>query len=126
MAFKTFTAGSVLTAADVNDYLMKQVVITCTSGTRPGTPNEGMTIYETDTDRLQVYDGSAWSEIGIGSTSLPRCSATRGTAQSIANDTGNVLVLWISENYDVGGMLLLTSTTLVPIASGRLGLYFLS
>ena len=60
MAFKTFTAGSVLTAADVNDYLMEQVVITCTSGTRPGSPNEGMTIYETDTDYIRVYNGSAW------------------------------------------------------------------
>lgn|SRR5690606_27725071 len=126
MAFKTFTAGSVLTAADVNDYLMKQAVISCTSGTRPGTPNEGMTIYETDTDRLQVYDGSAWSEIGIGSTSLPRCAASRGTAQSIAHGSGNVLVSWTSEIYDVGGMFSPTSTTLGTIPSGRGGLYLIS
>ena len=60
MAFKTFTAGSVLTATEVNDYLMKQAVIVCTSATRPSSPVEGMTIYETDTDQMQVYNGSAW------------------------------------------------------------------
>lgn len=59
MAFKTFVAGDVLTASEVNTYLMKQAVITCTSATRP-TPVAGMVIYETDTNRLQVYNGSAW------------------------------------------------------------------
>lgn len=59
MPFKTFTP-SVLTSADVNTYLAKQAVITCTSGTRPGSPTEGMTIYETDTDCYVTYDGSAW------------------------------------------------------------------
>lgn len=59
MPFKTFTPA-VLTSADMNTYLMKQAVITCTSGTRPGSPTEGMTIYETDTDCYVTYDGSAW------------------------------------------------------------------
>jgi hypothetical protein len=59
MPYKTFTP-SVLTAADMNDYLMKQSVITCTSGTRPSSPVEGMTIFETDTDCYATYDGSGW------------------------------------------------------------------
>lgn len=58
MAFKTFTSA-VLTATEVNDYLMKQANIVCTSATRP-TPVEGMRIYETDTDRELAYDGSNW------------------------------------------------------------------
>jgi hypothetical protein len=58
--FKTFTTGEVLTAVNVNDYLMEQAVISCTSGTRPSSPNEGMAIYETDTDSLVIYNGSAW------------------------------------------------------------------
>lgn len=61
MAFKVFTSA-VLTAADVNDYLQEQAVIVCTSGTRP-TAQEGMTIYETDTDRVQVYDGTGWIKL---------------------------------------------------------------
>jgi hypothetical protein len=32
----------------------------CTSSTRPATPYEGMMIYETDTDYVQVWNGSAW------------------------------------------------------------------
>ncbi len=61
MGFKTFTAA-VLTAADVNNYLMKQAVISCTAATRP-TAVEGMVIYETDTDKLQVYDGATWQQV---------------------------------------------------------------
>ena len=60
MPFKTFTAGEVLTAANVNDYLMEQSVISCTSGTRPSSPNEGMLIYQTDTDSYMTWDGAAW------------------------------------------------------------------
>lgn len=55
MAFKTFTAGAVLTASDVNTYLAKQAVIVCTSTTRPSSPPEGMVIYETDTDKVLTY-----------------------------------------------------------------------
>lgn len=57
--FKTFTSAT-LSSADVNDYLMEQAVIQCTSGTRPSSPHEGMTIYETDTDLYKHYSGSAW------------------------------------------------------------------
>ncbi len=59
MPFKTFVAGP-LSSADVNDYLAEQAVITCTSGTRPASPVEGMTIYETDTDCYVTYNGAAW------------------------------------------------------------------
>jgi len=32
----------------------------CTSSTRPATPYEGQVIYETDTDRVLYFNGSAW------------------------------------------------------------------
>lgn len=42
----------------------------CTSTTRPAAPFEGQTIYETDTDRVYTYNGSAWTlvsaEVVIG------------------------------------------------------------
>lgn len=60
MAFKVFSGGATLSAADLNDYLMEQSIIVCTSGTRPASPAEGWTIYETDTDLYLMYSGSAW------------------------------------------------------------------
>jgi hypothetical protein len=52
---KTFTAGAVLTASDVNTYLMNQAVKYSTAGSRPASPAEGQVIYDRDTDSLLVY-----------------------------------------------------------------------
>jgi hypothetical protein len=35
----------------------------CTSTTRPAAPYEGQLIYETDTDKVSIYNGSAWAEV---------------------------------------------------------------
>lgn len=59
--------------------LMKQTVIVCTSGTRPSSPPEGMTVYETDTDRYSTYNGSAWVTYGQISTGTFTPSLTAGT-----------------------------------------------
>ncbi|AXH89396.1 hypothetical protein AB0N38_26170 [Micromonospora aurantiaca] len=85
MAFKSFSAGDVLTASDVNTYLMKQVVIVCTSASRPPSPVEGMTIYETDTDVVRVHDGSNWItvlHVGPGKTGTYRVGKNTRTADS--------------------------------------------
>lgn len=63
MPFKDFTT-EILTSADVDLYLMSQVIIRCTSGTRPSSPSQGWHIYETDTSRLMVYNGSTWIQQG--------------------------------------------------------------
>ena len=55
--------GSVLTSANYDTYIRQQVVVQCTSGTRP-TGVEGRIIAETDTDRVLIYDGSSWIRIG--------------------------------------------------------------
>lgn len=49
----------VLTSTFYNTYIREQVVVTCTSATRP-TGVEGRLIFETDTERLLIYDGSSW------------------------------------------------------------------
>lgn len=83
MAFKTFNAGDVLTAADMNTYLMNQAVISCTSGSRPGSPTDGMVIYETDTDKMLLREGTVWRRIpkDLETPDLP------ATAFEPANDT---------------------------------------
>lgn len=90
MAFKTFAPG-VLTSSDVNTFLMRQAVITCTSSTRPSSPSEGMTIYETDTDLTRQYSGSAWevvAHIGAWESYTPTIvTGGAGTAWSIGNGT---------------------------------------
>ena len=40
-------------------------IIVCTSGTRPNAV-DGKTIYETDTDKLLIYNGATWAEITGG------------------------------------------------------------
>lgn len=69
---KLFTSGSVLTAAQVNTYLMDQSVMKFADATARtaafggvGEPvlAEGMVSYLADTDVVQVYNGSAWVNI---------------------------------------------------------------
>lgn len=102
MAFKVFAAGEVLTAADVNDYLAEQAVIVCTSGTRPSSPNEGMTIYETDTNLTRQYTGSAWGILFInGPTSYVPVLTASSSNPTLG--TGNVAVG--KYTYLPGGMI---------------------
>lgn len=54
--------GSTFTSAFYDTYVRQQVVVTCTSATRP-TAVEGRVIYQTDDDSLYVYDGSAWAPL---------------------------------------------------------------
>ena len=73
---KTFTAGDILTAAQVQGYLQDQAIMvfagTAARGTAIGAPSEGMFSYQTDTNSLTFYDGAAWSTYGIvsGGTAL--------------------------------------------------------
>jgi hypothetical protein len=65
MPKKTFIPGEVLTAANVNTFLMDQSVMTfADSAAREsaiGTPTEGMISYLNNNNSLEVYTGSAWN-----------------------------------------------------------------
>lgn len=91
---KTFTAGEVLTASDVNTYLMEQSVMvfggTAARSSAIPTPSEGMTSYRTDTQQIESYDGAEWrgmsglqlvkkQTIGSGVTSVSVTSAFSAT-----------------------------------------------
>ena len=59
----------------------------CTSSTRPASPYDGQMIYETDTDRALVWDGSAWS-VFIGASSLSGTIASFNQERSGSVTTG--------------------------------------
>ena len=67
LGFKTFTTGEVLTAADVNGYLMQGVLVFATEAARNSaitSPQEGQFAFTKDTNSLWYYTGSAWAASG--------------------------------------------------------------
>lgn len=93
MGYKLWSTNELLTSSDVNTYLMKQAVITCTSGTRPASPVAGMHIYETDTSLLRKWNGSVWESTAGGRNAafVPTLSST-GTSPTLG--TGSVRNSW--------------------------------
>lgn len=65
--FRTFAVGEVLTANNVNTYLMQQSVMVFADASARSTaitsPSEGMVTYLSDSNSLWYYSGSAWVEI---------------------------------------------------------------
>lgn len=49
---------------------LRRSIVTCTSSTRPGSPAEGQTIYETDTDLMLTYNGTGWVTITPSSANV--------------------------------------------------------
>ena len=43
----------------------------CTSSTRPASPYDGQVIYETDTDKTLVWNGSGWVMLATGTANAP-------------------------------------------------------
>jgi hypothetical protein len=67
LGFKTFTTGEVLTAADVNGYLMQGVLVFASEAARDAaitSPQEGQFAYTKDNNSLWYYTGSAWAASG--------------------------------------------------------------
>ena len=72
-----FTAGNVLTAAQVDSYLMAQSIMRFASAaardavlTGANAPTEGMHCTLDDTDKTYRYTGASWAEVGGLSASL--------------------------------------------------------
>lgn len=98
-------------------------IIKCTASTRPGSPYDGMIIYQTDTDSLFGWEGTTWVE--IYGDALPTAQAettSAGTASSGTTDTrdtvlGNYQFTAVANTrYEVvyvGGMSTSVASTLV-------------
>ena len=68
--YRTFSAGEVLTASNVQTFLQDQVVLVFASAAAAGSalpsPAEGQFRFLRDTDSFQYYDGAAWQAAGGG------------------------------------------------------------
>lgn len=67
LGFKTFAVGEVLSAANVNGYLMQGVLVFANATARDAaitSPQEGQFAFTKDNDSLWYYSGSAWVASG--------------------------------------------------------------
>ena len=93
---KVFTAGEVLQAADVNDFLMDQSVMvfagTAARGSAIPSPSEGMVTYLADADVVEVFNGSSFGPIGtilqvVSTTKTDLFSTTSATLTDVTGLT---------------------------------------
>lgn len=72
--------GDPILSSSAIDFWSKQVVILCTSGTRPSSPRTGMHIFETDTYRHLVYGSAAWVTVTPVSAKVATSESTSSTS----------------------------------------------
>jgi hypothetical protein len=66
LGFKTFNTGDVLSAADVNGYLMQGILVFASATARDAaitSPQEGQFAFLKDTNVTTYYTGSAWANV---------------------------------------------------------------
>jgi hypothetical protein len=127
LGFKDFVTGEVLTAADVDGYLMQGVWVFASAAARDAavtSPQEGNFAYLKDTNVTTYYTGSAWANLDTTGMTNPM-TTTGDTIYSSSGSTparlgigttGQVLTVaggvpsWATASS--GGMTLLATTTL--------------
>lgn len=111
--FKDFVDGEILTATQVDTYLMQQAVMVFDDSAARTTAltsvlAEGMITYLKDVNAVEKYDGSSWSAIGVGDIE----GVTAGTGLTGGGSSGTVTL-----NLDT------TSIYVVPDQTGESGKY---
>jgi len=115
---KEFSDGEVLSAADVNGYLMDQAIMRFADATARDTaitaPTEGMFAYLDDTNLLVVYNGSAWTGVDTTASQLADLvtdataartltSADQGKTIRFTSASATTVTVDASTDLEVGG-----------------------
>ena len=123
LGFKTLTTGEVLTAGDVNGYLMQGILVFASEAARNSaitSPQEGQFAYTKDNNSLWYYTGSAWAASGatgdiegVTVTSPLTGGGTSGTVTVgiLSGTTSNLGAVQLSDSTSS------TSTTLAATAN---------
>jgi hypothetical protein len=93
LGFKDFVTGEVLTAADVDGYLMQNVWVFANAAARTAavtSPQEGNFSYLKDTNSTEYYTGSAWVAVGGGGGGKV-LQVVQGTLNSSVNTSSGSL-----------------------------------
>jgi hypothetical protein len=88
LGFKDFTTGEVLTAADVNNYLMQNIWVFASAAARDAavtSPQEGNFAYLKDTNVTTYYTGSAWANLDTTGMTNPMTT----TGDTIYSSSGS-------------------------------------
>jgi hypothetical protein len=133
--FKTFATGDVLSAADVNGYLMQGVLVFADSAERDAeitSPEEGQFAFLKDTNVTTYYTGSAWANLDTTGMTNPMTTTGDviysssgstparlgiGTAgQVLQVNSGATAPEWATPASG-GGMTLISTTAITATAS---------
>ena len=125
LGFKDFQTGEVLTAADVDGYLMQGIWVFADATARDAavtSPQEGNSCYLKDTDQVLTYSGTAWVAVG-GSAAFSGCSVTQTSAQTLTTSVDTVIT-FNAETFDTDSYhSTVTNTGRITIPSGKNGFY---
>jgi|LakMenE01Jun11ns_1017448.scaffolds.fasta_scaffold9738511_1 hypothetical protein len=119
LGFKDFVTGEVLTAADVDGYLMQGIWVFADATARNAavtSPQEGNACYLKDTDVIQVYNGSTWVTQSSNNSGkvLQSVQATTNTDTSNSTSTyaDSTLTVNITPTLATSKILIMTSQAL--------------
>jgi len=141
LGFKDFTTGEVLTAADVDGYLMQGVWVFASAAARDAavtSPQEGNFAYLKDTNVTTYYTGSAWANLDTTGMTNPMTttgdiiySSSGSTPARLGiGSTGNVLTVsggvpaWAAASS--GALTLLNTTSFSAVSAQTLDSIFTS
>jgi hypothetical protein len=118
--YTLLVTGDVPGASTYFNPLLQQSIIPCTSGTRPASPGDGWTIYETDTKRIVQYSTTlvAWVPLGgttVWSSYSPAWTATT-TDPTIGN--GSIVGSYMERGQSVDFRVAITVGSTTSVGSG--------